>query len=80
VLSVCILQWQNQWISGEIRMTTYVKKDIQRAFDYLKIASDDLQNTAFKWENKEKNADILWDARGKIVEAIEMLSLANLGR
>lgn len=55
----------------------YVKLDIQRAFDYLKICADDLQTTGFKWEEKNIHTEKLWMARGKIMEAIELLASAN---
>lgn len=55
-------------------MKIYVKLDIQRAFDYLKICADDLQATSIKWEAKNKDASKLWEARTKIIEAIELLA------
>lgn len=64
-------------------MNQYVKRDIQRAFDYLKIANDDLSEQASKLHLKggDRNntkADKLLDAKVKIVEAIELLSEANI--
>ena len=71
-------------------MTKYVKRNIQRAFDYLKICNDDLAEYAIKLRiNIEASEDMakrqkyqttlehIENAKIKVVEAIEELALAN---
>lgn len=71
-------------------MTTYVKNDIQRIFDYLKIVNDDLLALHIKLNTKADSlngnvrsdkirtySEKLADAKIKIIEAIELLAEAN---
>lgn len=60
-------------------MITYVKRDIQRAFDYLKICNDDLMQTASKAHEKglEAYSDKVYEAKGFVIDAIEKLAEAN---
>jgi hypothetical protein len=55
----------------------YVRSDIKRAFDLLQICADDLQKLGFKYEQKSIPSENIWNARIKIMEAIEELAVAN---
>lgn len=63
-------------------MIQYVKRDIQSAFDYLKIVNDELLKSAEKRHLKETDkdnaiAEKLLDAKVKVTEAIDLLAEAN---